>query len=93
MKRICEICKNLIGIKNPSFIDISKIKKGMKLKKWFETTYQPKVGKYSPCDGYSIIRKVDGDLIFYSFNESTEVHISTRNNFTTSTLIVLQDNK
>lgn len=78
-------CKCLLS-KDPIFLDVSKIKKGMKLKIWFETTYEPKVGKYSPCDGYHLIRRVDGDLIFYSHDGYTEVLIGTRERFLQTTI-------
>lgn len=85
MKNICEICKNLIS-RDPKFIDVDKIKVGMKLQSWFETDYAPTHGKYRPRDSYTLIRKIDDDFIYHSMHGYTTVHINMRSDFEDHTL-------
>ena len=91
MKNICEICKQLLQKPKPDFIDVEKIRVGMKLKNWFKTDYKPTIGEYSPCTAFYLNRKVDNDLIYYSVcyedSNSGAVDIMTRDCFSTTTLI------
>lgn len=84
IKKLCELCKKTIS-KNPDFIDVDKIKVGMKLKNWYETEYKPTHGKFSPCNSFTLVRKVDGDLIFHSIHGNSHVDINTRAYFINST--------
>lgn len=84
MENICKMCKETIS-KKPKFIDINKIKVRMKLKCWFES---PSDGNFLPCDGFTLIRKIDGDLIYYSVDEGVSVYICTRDYFTNNTEIL-----
>jgi len=83
-KTICEFCKKIMN-KNPEFIDINKLRVGMKLKSWFKTEYEPTNGEYSPCDGFTLIRKIDGDFIYHSAHGYNRVEINTRDYFNNCT--------
>lgn len=68
----CDDCKK----KTPNFVNIKKLKARDCLRFWYEWA-----GEWKECDAFTVIRKVEGDLIFHSVNKSVHVEIDTLQHF------------
>lgn len=69
---LCEICKELIHIpEDIKFVNTSKLKKGMKLKPYYWSTYSEKLNKkvsgyWAPCDTVFTIQEIYGEVVFFT---------------------------
>lgn len=86
-KTLREIAEKLESNNNPDFIKPEDIEVGMKLKPWFYTEYTPTKGNYAPCDVYILIKKIDGDIIFWTTSGGTNVNVTTKSHFKEFTLL------
>ena len=80
------MCKKSLN-RDPDFIDVKKLKAGMILQPWFFSEYKPEQGNYSKCTGTRTIRKLDGDLVYSSADDSGYVDVWTAEMFTYYTLL------
>ena len=84
---ICDICKDLLHIpKTVKFVGVKDLKKGIKLKPYFKSTYNSNLKKtvpeyWAPCDAVYTIQEIYGEVVFYTHGDGSQIYSALKSGF------------